>query len=109
MSLPFCSNPACRLHSVKISGPEFDCVDYEEANGKKVRSYRKTILVKDTGKRFDFCGSCMYVAIMVNEPPNEPRTSVKDSAPGDTPEDVPTSEVHSVAPPPQNIPGEWQS
>lgn len=65
--VPFCDNKLCRLHSVEIQGPEFDVVDYVEANGKKVRARRKIIADKQTRETWAFCEICANAVAMVCE------------------------------------------
>lgn len=80
MSLPFCDNPTCRLHSVKIEGPEFNAVNYVEANGRRVYSERRLIRVTERNTIFALCTICAYAVAMVNEPP-ELSKDLRASAP----------------------------
>ncbi len=83
----FCENPMCRLHSVELTGPEFDVVKYREANGREVVARRCIIALidaPDVTQTFAFCDTCAYVAAMINEPPKGPRAAVRHSPEGDS-------------------------
>jgi len=65
--ISFCDNRLCRLHSVEIQGPEFDVVDYTEANGKQVRARRRIIADPERNQTWALCDICASAVAMVNE------------------------------------------
>jgi len=64
--VPFCDNPLCRLHSVEIEGPEFNVVDYVEANGNKVRAKRFIISDPERKETWALCDICAYAVSMIH-------------------------------------------
>lgn len=63
---PFCENRLCRLHSVKIEGPE-RFVKYIEANGNECQARRMVLYNAELKQTRAFCEICANAALMIHE------------------------------------------